>query len=62
MMVYSIHNSVNLTDKSDAALTYQKNKYAPENFPVDNSYDFALGLNWSGVIADERVSQYMQVK
>ena len=23
-----------------------------------NSYDFAFGLNWSGVIRDERVSKY----
>jgi beta-glucosidase len=29
---------------------------------VGNSYDFAFGLNWSGVIADERVSKYKRVK
>jgi beta-glucosidase len=23
-----------------------------------NSYDFAFGLNWKGVIADERVKKY----
>lgn len=27
-----------------------------------NSYDFAFGLNWSGVITDERVSKYKRVK
>ena len=27
-----------------------------------NSYDFAFGLNWSGVITDERVPKYKQVK
>ena len=25
---------------------------------MGNSYDFGFGLNWSGVIADERTSKY----